>query len=388
MFDSNALASNIAQARKRLGLSQEALAHRLYVTAQSISKWEHGESLPDVAKLCKLAEIFGVGVDALLATGQQDGKRYMVAIDGGGTKTEFLLLDAQGIPQKRVLLGGSNPNTVGISQTCALLQNGIGQLYVPDGQIVGIFAGIAGCGAESYSTAVANFLKEHYPTAAVCCDTDVLNVLGCVPEAENCVLAICGTGSVVYGCQDGRLNRLGGWGYLLDSDGSGFGIGKDALTAALAQNEGLGPATVITDLLEHQLGSPVWEQIGHIYAGGQTYIASFAPLVFDACQAGDAVAQDILCRHFSRIGQLIDSAFSQYACGQTVILAGGLMQRKELILPCLANALTSDIQITVPDRPQIFGACVQCCKLCGVSYELLQRTFDKEYKKMGARHHA
>lgn len=52
--------------RKRLGLTQDALAERLGITAQAISKWENDLSCPDIAMLPRLAEIFGISVDELL----------------------------------------------------------------------------------------------------------------------------------------------------------------------------------------------------------------------------------------------------------------------------------------------------------------------------------
>ena len=52
--------------RTRNGLSQEALADRLGVTRQSVSKWELGQSLPDTEKIVQLSRLFGVGIDWLL----------------------------------------------------------------------------------------------------------------------------------------------------------------------------------------------------------------------------------------------------------------------------------------------------------------------------------
>ena len=55
----------IAKYRKELGLTQEALAQNLGVTNQAVSKWESGQSCPDIALLPKLADLFGIPIDAL-----------------------------------------------------------------------------------------------------------------------------------------------------------------------------------------------------------------------------------------------------------------------------------------------------------------------------------
>ncbi len=56
----------VAQLRKEKGLTQKALADRLYISDKAISKWETGVSIPDTALLVPLAEILGVSVTELL----------------------------------------------------------------------------------------------------------------------------------------------------------------------------------------------------------------------------------------------------------------------------------------------------------------------------------
>jgi transcriptional regulator with XRE-family HTH domain len=60
------LANKIIQLRKQSGWSQENLAEVLNVSRQSVSKWESGNSIPDLNKILKMAEIFGVTTDYLL----------------------------------------------------------------------------------------------------------------------------------------------------------------------------------------------------------------------------------------------------------------------------------------------------------------------------------
>lgn len=55
----------IAKCRKELGLTQEGLAQQLGVTNQAVSKWESGQSCPDIALLPKIADLFGITIDAL-----------------------------------------------------------------------------------------------------------------------------------------------------------------------------------------------------------------------------------------------------------------------------------------------------------------------------------
>ena len=60
------IGSNIAAYRKRAGLTQAGLAEKLNYSDKAISKWERGESIPDVLTLMQLAELFEIGVNDLL----------------------------------------------------------------------------------------------------------------------------------------------------------------------------------------------------------------------------------------------------------------------------------------------------------------------------------
>ena len=58
--------NNLIQLRKLNHMSQEELAEKIGVSRQTLSKWETGESLPDIEKCKMLAELFGVTLDDLV----------------------------------------------------------------------------------------------------------------------------------------------------------------------------------------------------------------------------------------------------------------------------------------------------------------------------------
>ena len=59
-------ADKLIQLRKKSGWSQEELAEQMNVTRQSVSKWEGAQSIPDLEKIVRLSELFGVSTDYLL----------------------------------------------------------------------------------------------------------------------------------------------------------------------------------------------------------------------------------------------------------------------------------------------------------------------------------
>lgn len=66
MADIRNIARGIARLRGAMHLTQQALAERLYVSHQAVSKWEHGIALPDIMTLYSMCSLFGVTVEQLI----------------------------------------------------------------------------------------------------------------------------------------------------------------------------------------------------------------------------------------------------------------------------------------------------------------------------------
>lgn len=64
------IGANIAVFRKKNGMTQAALAEQLNFSDKAVSKWERGESIPDIPTLVQLAQLFGVSVDSLIGLEQ------------------------------------------------------------------------------------------------------------------------------------------------------------------------------------------------------------------------------------------------------------------------------------------------------------------------------
>ena len=63
MLTTMIIGNKIAEARKRINISQAHLAERLFISAQAVGKWERGESMPDIITFNRLAEILGVDLN-------------------------------------------------------------------------------------------------------------------------------------------------------------------------------------------------------------------------------------------------------------------------------------------------------------------------------------
>ena len=69
MFDTKKFGAYLAAKRKYMGMKQSELAKKVNLTRQSISKYETGESFPDISVIIQFAEIFGITIDELIKSG-------------------------------------------------------------------------------------------------------------------------------------------------------------------------------------------------------------------------------------------------------------------------------------------------------------------------------
>ena len=74
------LSSQMKKYRNEAGLSQEALAEKIFVSRQTISNWETGKNYPDINSLLRMSEVFGISVDALLK-GDVEEIKEMIKIE-------------------------------------------------------------------------------------------------------------------------------------------------------------------------------------------------------------------------------------------------------------------------------------------------------------------
>lgn len=380
MFDIGILAENLKKYRIATGIKQYQLAEKLHITPQSVSKWEQGLSVPDVENLYNISEIFGVSIDNLLGK-EKINEKYMISVDGGGTKTEMVLFSKTGNIRHRIVLEGTNPNIYGIQKTCEILKFGIDSLMSLVNNVSDIYCGIAGFLSGNNGEKVQCFLNNTYPDVCIENYSDILNVAASVTEKEKCIVVICGTGANVCAINGDKINRVGGWGYLFEGQGSGFDIGRDAITVALAENDGIGPKSLITEYVENKLGCKTWDAINRIYSEDKAYVASFAVQVFEAYRKNDAVASEIIRKNMYALCEKINFAANTYDCGQTVIISGGIVRDADILIKFIKEKLNKNLKILIPSLPQIYGASVLCCKKYGVVNKMFEENFMRDYQK-------
>lgn len=284
---------------------------------------------------------------------------YIIGIDGGGSKTDFLLCDSRYNEICRRIAPRSNPFDIGIDAVCALITESINAMLTDSGidrcDIKAAFAGIAGLTSSNHTKTVASLLKELLPNASTDASHDGINVLyGAFPDSDG-VSIICGTGSSCFVKRGREIFRIGGYGKF-DLVGNGYEIGKACVAHALKTADGRAVYGIMEKLLAEQLGSDDFVgSLDSVLKMSKNEIAAFAPIVFSACEKGDMAAFEIIDDNMNYIAELINCASRYFESDCKVALAGGIL-KSSISMNMLLNKIPKTVTLITNERAPVFGA--------------------------------
>lgn len=247
-------------------------------------------------------------------TSGQGGGRYVMGVDGGATKTLAAVLDLR---QRAVHLGhgaSSNADAVGArAATESLLRatdEALDRAGIGVDDLDGAVLAIAGTDTDS----VAEHVHASRPGEWVVVN-DVVGAWAAATAGQPGVGAISGTGSNVFGVgPDGRAWRAGGWGHILGDEGSGYWLAARSLRAALADRDGSGPRTALSDAAVGFFGVDSIEALATLVYSkplSKGEIAAFAIETGRVAHAGDAVARGLYERGARELGAQVLAVVEQ-----------------------------------------------------------------------------
>lgn len=236
---------------------------------------------------------------------------HTLCIDGGASKTILEIVNQE----SEVVLSKTFPVCTNINVVGKEGVKNAFQVIFHDPQVqqitspadCQIIAGLAGASLQQNRDVILSILQEWgIRKSQLLLTTDA--ELALQLHDEKGVILICGTGSICFGKNDGKLFRVGGLGRVLGDEGSGYQIGLQALKAALAEEYGWGPETTLTPLLKELY--QVEELKSLIPAVNRqelsaSEIASAAALVFREAWRGDPIAKEIAQRAAGDLAQLL-----------------------------------------------------------------------------------
>ena len=259
----------------------------------------------------------------------------IVAIDGGGSKTDAVAVDLTGAVRARARGAASNPQTQGLDVAVAVIDTLVAEVLEHAGlPLIGTGVFVSGLDLEieihRFREAVA-----HLPWAAIgtsLVDNDMFALLRTGTKEANAIAVICGTGINCVGVRaDGATARFPALGAISGDWGGGFQLGEQALWHAARASDGRGTATQFSRSIPEFFGLPDIRAVIEAFHFGRISAASLAllsPIVFDAADNADAAARVILDRQATEIVALAGAAIDRLELDTLpvpVVLGGGVL---------------------------------------------------------------
>jgi N-acetylglucosamine kinase-like BadF-type ATPase len=233
----------------------------------------------------------------------------VVGVDGGGSKTHAVIVDADGRIMGEGTAGPSNPLRVGIARAAAAVREAIDKAceaaHVRRQDIVAAEVGLAGARRTELRERVREALSNFgIADLEVVGDADI--ALHGATDGEPGVVVIAGTGSICCGVNArGKRNCAGGWGPVAGDEGGGAWIARRALRAIAHASDGRGPKTSLTAAACAYFHVTTPEDLSTaIYAPTMTNerLAGFGKQVIEAAKAKDPAAREITAEAGSELG--------------------------------------------------------------------------------------
>ena len=207
--------------------------------------------------------------------------RRVLGVEGGGTKTEWALLDEGG----RQLRGGALPAANLRLITDADLLGLLGVLPA-EATHVGVF--LAGCADPADRRRLEGLVQRVWPAAVVAVGGDRESGFATAFGDGDGITVIAGTGSAVTGRAGGRFAKAGGWGHLLGDAGSGYQLAMTALRHVLSNYDMSRESGALgQNILQRLALNRLEDLVAWAANADKMSVAKLAPAVFQAAAEGD-----------------------------------------------------------------------------------------------------
>lgn len=273
---------------------------------------------------------------------------FYLGIDGGGTKTRCALGDDTTVLAIS-MSGGSNVVRVGEAQAREALQSAVGHAcatakIAPD-QIRNICIGAAGAARPEIAAKIRSILAEFTP-AAVEVVGDMVIALEAAFGRDSGVIAIAGTGSIVWGRDAAGLTaRAGGWGFAISDEGSGHWIGRRAISAIL-QIHDEGKQTALSALVLQAWNlTTLDELVQTANASPPPDFPRLFPVVLRAAEQGDAAARGLLAEAATHLANLTAMVIRRLAAASPyapVAMTGSVFRKSANVRQVFYNSLQAN----------------------------------------------
>jgi N-acetylglucosamine kinase-like BadF-type ATPase len=304
---------------------------------------------------------------------------YYLGVDGGGTKTAFVLLDKQLNVMATHETSTCYYIEVGMDGAKELLENGVRTLLekanLSLSDIAFGFFGLPAYGEDSSLLAQMDALPSSLlPATKYQCGNDMVNGWAAAFGCLDGINIVAGTGSIAYGVKGDKYARCGGWGEIFSDEGSAYWIGCKGLQAFTRMSDGRSEIGILYDLFKSHFALKYDLDITGIvlnqWQADRSKVATVSRLVFDAALAGDRDALAIFESAAEELAVMIDSV--KRSLGYTehdvinVSYSGGVFNAGDVIMLPLFKALSrysSQYTLHTPQHSPAIGAALFAAKI-------------------------
>ena len=293
---------------------------------------------------------------------------YVLGIDGGGSTVRVCIVSVDDLSVIAESTGLTvNPRVVGRDEAVQRIQSAVQQALqeadLHPNQINGAGIGVAGA-ANRYPWSEP-WLRETVNTAlpgtSIVPSSDYEIALVGATGQRFGILLLAGTGSLAYGVNaNGESALVGGWGYLIGDEGSGYWLGAQALRAAVRMADGRGPDTSLYNRLLDALDiTHPLEVIDWLYSQDGPRVrdvATLAPLVLQSAAEDDAVARRLVGQCGFELALAVRAVRQRLDLpNQQPVFAGSLLTTENPLSKLVCELLGLDA-IPMPKYPPVMGA--------------------------------
>ena len=241
---------------------------------------------------------------------------YVLGFDGGGTKTECVLMDSSDHVVARTFAGPSNPTRIGVESAVRAVEEAanlsLREANLDRDAIAAIGAGLAGTADPEMRERTHAALKAIFLGITVKLLTDLEAALAAAGEGPVIVL-VAGTGSAAIGRNArNEITRAGGYGPSSSDHGSAFDVGRRAVAAAGNSHTESGTPSTLEAQILLQLGCATWSEVQRRAdtAPDDVYPRIF-PVIAAAADAGDTAVREILLAAVAELTSLAGNVADQ-----------------------------------------------------------------------------
>jgi N-acetylmuramic acid 6-phosphate etherase len=281
----------------------------------------------------------------------------ILGVEGGGTKTSWILVESDGESFSIVDQGKLPPSNFRLVSPERL--SAIFQQMPRDAERVGMF--LAGCATEDDRNILTKLCAEVWPNAKIVAGSDRDSGLAAALGRSDGIAVNAGTGASVTGRRGERIEKAGGWGHILGDAGGGYFISLQALRFILREydlhrGEAQFTATILRALSLNSRDELVrWAQ-----TADKDDVAGLAPVVFECAMKGDESVMKIVEESAGVLSEYTAAVATRLGLlAPKVILLGGLFQRDGVYVHAFKRKLKKhlcDARVAMSEQSPELGA--------------------------------